>query len=232
MTNSRLTALVSAAAMIGTLAITPNLALADDDDEAREPETSYGIGIRARRMFLPQSVIELFVEQAPGGGVENNGLGIELIRQRGNMILTIGVEYDRLNATDGIYIDKGDAIPADPVDFVRFNDFHWIAADVNFLWTTNLIGEILSLRYGAGLGIGMLRGSIEQSDYICAGTQVETCVPDPAGLQNVPADLPPVFPVINAVLGLQVRPIKTIAITLEGGIRTAPFVGSTVAVMF
>lgn len=233
MTYPRLTAILGAVALAGTLTLTPNIAFADDEDEdkASEIETQYGIGIRARQVFLPQSILELFLEQAPGGG-QNNGLGIELIRQRGNMLLTLGVEYDKLHGTDGIYVDKGDAIPQDPVDFVRFDNFHWIAIDVNFLWQTNLIGEILALRYGAGLGIGILRGSIRQSDYLCVGPQVETCLPDPAGQQDVAADLPPVFPVINAVIGLQLRPIKAVAITLEGGLRTAPFVGSTIAVMF
>ena len=230
MTYPRLMAILGATVIAGTLVSNPNLAVADDG--IQEPETQYGVGIRLRQLILPRSVIELFVEHAPGG-IQENGIGIELIRQRGNMTFSFGAEYDRLNGTDGIYIDKGDAIPQDPVDYVRFDDFHWLAFDVNFLWQTNLIGEILSLRYGAGLGIGILRGQILQSDYLCPGTQPDnTCFEDPAGVQNAPADLPPVFPVVNALLGLQLRPIKSVAITIEGGLRTAPFFGSTVAVMF
>lgn len=230
MIHPRLAAILGAASIVCTLTITPSTVFADDD-EAREPEIQYGVGIRLRQVFLPESVIELFVQDAPGGG-QNNGLGIEFIRQRGNMSFVLGLEWDKLHGTDGIYIDKGDAIPQDPVDYVRFNDFSWVAVDVNFMWQTNLVGEILSLRYGAGLGIGLLRGDIRQDDYVCTGTQTDTCAPDQNGLQDQIADIPPVFPVVNMIVGLQVRPIKTVAINIEGGLRTAPFFGTTLAVMF
>jgi hypothetical protein len=47
-----------------------------------------------------------------------------------------------------------------------------------------------------------------------------------------PYDLPPVFPVINAILGVQIRPISKLTINVEGGIRTFPFVGVSGAYFF
>lgn len=222
--------ILGAASIACALMATPQLVQADDG--ASEPEVSYGVGLRLRQMFMPESILELFVEDAPGGG-SNTGFGLEFIRQKGALTISLGVEYESLAMEEGIWIDKGDTIPADGVDYVAYDDFSWIAVDASFIWHTNIVGDILSLRYGAGLGIGLLQGDVLQSDRICTGTTVDTCnLPDPAGQADKPADLPPVFPVVNVIVGAQIRPIKSVAINIEGGIRTAPFFGTTLAVMF
>ncbi|MEO8552712.1 MAG: hypothetical protein ABI678_22195, partial [Kofleriaceae bacterium] len=41
-------------------------------------------------------------------------------------------------------------------------------------------------------------------------------------------DLPPVFPVINGIIGFQFHPIDKMVINLEAGIRTLPFFGLSV----
>jgi hypothetical protein len=41
-------------------------------------------------------------------------------------------------------------------------------------------------------------------------------------------DLPPVFPVINGIIGFQFHPMDKMVINLEGGIRTLPFIGLSV----
>ena len=225
MTYSKVLGILGAVSIACTLTISPTVAQAD---EASEPETNYGIGLRARHMILLESMLELFMKDAPGGA-SNTGFGVELIREKGPMSFSIGFEYDPLLGTEGFYVDNDDA-----VDRVRFNDFEWWAVDINFMWQTGLIGDILSLRYGAGLGIGLMRGEIRQDDQICTSSTPSdaTCMADPAGEQNQLADTPPVFPVVNAILGLQIRPIKTVAINIEGGLRTVPFFGVTTAVMF
>ena len=38
-------------------------------------------------------------------------------------------------------------------------------------------------------------------------------------------NLPPVFPVVNAIIGVQIKPTDKIVINIEGGIRTLPFFG-------
>lgn len=228
--TSRLFVFLGAASIVGALSTTPQLAHADDG--AKEPETMYGVGFRLRQVFMPEPLLELFVEDAPGGG-SNTGFGLEFIRQKGNLTISLGIEYEKLEIEEGIWIDKGDTIPQDGVDYVVFDDFSWIAVDATFLWHTNIVGDILSLRYGAGLGLGLLRGEVLQSDRLCVGTTPDTCtLPDPAGQADKPADLPPVFPVVNVIVGAQIRPIKTIAISIEGGIRTVPFFGTTLSVMF
>jgi hypothetical protein len=49
---------------------------------------------------------------------------------------------------------------------------------------------------------------------------------DPSAAQvNDPADVPPVFPVINVLGGAQLRPMPQLLINVEIGIRTAPYMG-------
>jgi hypothetical protein len=85
------------------------------------------------------------------------------------------------------------------------------------------------LRYGGGFGLGVLLGDVLQTDAICTGRNVNdpgVCMVDPNAAQvNEPADVPPVFPVINVVGGVQFRPMPQLLINLELGLRTAPYLG-------
>jgi len=52
------------------------------------------------------------------------------------------------------------------------------------------------------------------------------------GQIEVAYDLPPVFPVVNAILGLQIKPTEHMTINVEGGIRTLPFLGVSSSIFF
>jgi len=41
-----------------------------------------------------------------------------------------------------------------------------------------------------------------------------------------------VFPVVNAILGLQIKPTEHMTINVEGGIRTLPFLGISSSIYF
>jgi hypothetical protein len=217
-------------------------ALLDDDIDpaaetsaasSNEPEGArYGIGFRLRQIHLPEGLIELFVEDAAGGGV-HTGIGGELIRQKGNFVITLGFEYENLSATDGVWIDKGDMIPQDEPDFVEFDNFGWYAIDATFIWQTDL-HRMLSLRYGAGIGVGIITGDVLRTDFVCTDSNVDSCMESPTAVnvRTPEEDIPPVFPIVNVVVGLQLRPVGNLHINIEGGIRTLPFFGATVGYMF
>jgi len=244
--NSLLFSGVLAAAVAAVLA-GPQLAygqstlLDDDVDPAAETSSSssdepegarYGVGFRLRQIHLNEGLIELFVEDAAGGGV-HTGIGGELIRQKGNFVITLGFEYESLSATDGVWIDKGDMIPQDEPDFVEFDNFGWYAIDATFIWQTNL-HSILSLRYGAGIGVGIITGDVLRTDFVCMDSNPDNCTRSPMAINDrtPEEDIPPVFPIVNVVVGIQIRPVGNLHINLEGGIRTLPFVGGTVGYMF
>jgi hypothetical protein len=201
--------------------------------EKHRDEAKLGVGVRMRYIHVPHQVLELFVERSAGSG-SHPGFGIELIREKGDMTFTVGLEYESIAPRDGIYIDKGDRIPDDPVDYVEFDGFSWVTLDFSFVGHQKLGTELLALRYGAGLGLGYIRGNVLRTDYVCSDENVSSCEQDPAAVdvKNPDPDIPPLFPVLNVLVGIQIRPLENVAINSEGGIRTVPFVGTTVAVLF
>jgi hypothetical protein len=201
--------------------------------------TSYGVGLRLRRIVVPQGFLELFAQEA-ASGVQETGLGVELIRRKGNFEISLGVEYERLQPEDGLWLEKGHTPgqPGQNPDYVEFRDFGWLGVDLTFAWQLPL-HEMVALRYGAGLGLGFVRGDVLQTDTECTGSSTDSCTQIAEGtafqqgLQyKDPAELPPVFPVINLLAGAQVRPVKRLAINLEAGMRTVFYFGLTTALFF
>jgi hypothetical protein len=214
----------------------------------QETPVEYGVGIRLRSVHVPQSIIELFVDRAASGASEV-GFGVDLVRRRGTVELQLGFEFERLQVGEGVWINKGDNVAAgDEADFVlspehaRDGDkLGWFTIEFTFL-NHAVINKYLAVRYGGGAGLGIILGSLQHYNVICVGATNNNpepgCVPnssqfggqgqdsDGQMFQNpVKYDLPPVFPVINGIIGLQIKPTDKAVINIETGIRTVPFFG-------
>ena len=176
-------------------------------------KTHLGLGVRIRSVRIPASMLKWFIEDVPGG-VSNVGLGLE-----------------HLTVVPGLYLEKGKAIQGGNVDRVVDDGFRWITAEVSFMNHTPIIPQ-LEFRYGGGAGIGIFQGSVNRTDQACAGESFETCVDAPAPNDNTPYDTPPVMLVVNAIIGLQIKPTNALFINVEGGLRTVPFFGTTVGYYF
>ncbi|WP_428268462.1 hypothetical protein [Haliangium sp.] len=205
----------------------------DGDRIGSEPEARYGIGVRLRYVSIPTEALDIFFERTAGGAT-HPGFGVEFTREKGSTVVALGIEYENIAPKDGIYIEKGDEIPQDPVDYVEFDDFKWVSADISIIWNPYIIDDVLAFRLGAGLGVGYIMGDMLQTDYVCTGPDVSSCMRDPQGeLDRTPSeDVPPVFPIVNVFTGFQLRPFSHLAINVEGGVRTVPFVGTTVSLIF
>ncbi len=207
-------------------------------------KVEYGAGVRLRSVRAPKAMLQWFVESAPGG-VSNGGVGVDLIRRRGNTELQLGFEFDRIQPAEGVWIENNSDVAAgDEADYIVGPDNNggkrlgWFTIEFTFLHHTPL-HKLVALRYGAGLGLGVVTGELGRFDVFCVGATNDTpepgCVPPQFGGSAMPTgdtpgqvdqyDLPPVFPVINAVVGLQIRPVSKLTINVEGGIRTFPFFG-------
>jgi hypothetical protein len=221
-----LAAAIAICTTLGTISL--HDARADEKDDGK-----LGLGVRMRYIHVPHQVLDLFVERSAGSG-SHPGFGLEFIREKGDMVFTIGLEYESIAPKSGVYIDKGDTIPEDPVDYVEFDDFTWVTLDFSFIGQRTLGTKYLALRYGAGLGIGYIMGDVLRTDYLCSSEDVSSCQQDPAAenVETPDEDIPPLFPVLNVLLGIQIRPLDNVAINIEGGIRTVPFVGTSVALLF
>ena len=233
-----------AALLFGAGQAAAQAALDDEEDPTPSPETTesspaeedpanktmIGVGLRIRSVHVPQGLVEIFVERAAGGSSEV-GFGLEVARRKGNFEVQFGLEYDKIHIVDGLWIDKGDELPQDEPDFVEFEGFGWITAEVTFLNHTE-ISKQFAIRYGGGAGIGIIRGEIARTDYRCQTADLETCMDYGGENQHEPYDIPPVMLVVNAIVGVQIRPIDKVFINIEGGLRTLPFFGATAGYYF
>jgi hypothetical protein len=216
-------------------------------------EVEYGVGVRLRSVWVPKSVLQLFVTRA-AGGAHNYGVGVELSRRRGSTELQLGFEFEHINVGQGVWIKKGADLSKDDADYLlgpdsttgSGNQFGWFTLEFSFFNHADLT-PWLAVRYGAGLGLGILIGEIDHYSIICApgattASPEPGCVPprfNGTGTFDGPPDTvfkydlgTPVFPVVNAILGLQFKPTDHTTINLEGGIRTVPFVGVSSSLFF
>lgn len=189
-----------------------------------------GLGLRIRNVRIPASMLKWFIEDVPGG-VSNVGLGLELSRRKGTFEFSFGLEYEHLTVKPGLYLEKGKSIQGGNVDRVVDSGFRWITAEVSFMNHTPIIPQ-LEFRYGGGAGIGIFQGSVNRTDEQCGGATLDSCVDAPAPNDNTPYDTPPVMLVVNAIIGLQIKPTDALFINIEGGLRTVPFFGTTVGYYF
>jgi hypothetical protein len=234
------------AALNSTDSTTP--ATTPEPAAAPEPKSDveYGVGLRLRNVRIPQAELELFMESA-AGGASNVGVGVEFIRRRGNVELQFGIEYEKVTLAEGVYIEGGKNVAqGDPADFILSPDradssLGWVTFEFTFL-NHSPINKQLAIRYGGGFGLGIITGSLKRIDVFCTGATNSDpepgCVPPPDGTA-IPApddgggtpgaptkyDLPPVFPVVNAIVGLQYRPMPKATVNFEMGIRTMFFIG-------
>jgi hypothetical protein len=212
---------------------------ADDGTSIARPTNKrrWGVGARFRYVFLPAGVLELFLDHATS--LSSVGFGAEVVGRKGNFDLVFGIEYDSASPEDGLYQDKGDdpgdcGTNADTCpDFTHFDGLGMIALDANFIWHTKLADKI-DLRYGGGLGIGIVTGAIYQTKRFCPAN-VETGDLDdpnscpttlPGESEKKSDDVPPVVPIVSLLLGVKFQVTENIGINVETGFRDVFFLGA------
>lgn len=234
--------------------VAPPPAAAPQPGAGDEKKVEFGVALRLRSVHVPQSILELFIERS-AGGASNTGIGVELTRRRGTVELQLGLEFEHLTVGEGVWINKGDNVAAgDEADYVLNPDhapggskLGWFTIEFTFL-NHAVINKYLAVRYGGGAGLGILTGDLYHYNVICNGATNSNPEPGciPAGYRGlggtgsysegtqtaVKYDLPPVFPVVNAIIGLQIKPADKVVINLETGIRTVPFFGTSVGYFF
>jgi hypothetical protein len=234
----------------------PAPAAAPSDGTANDNDVHYGIDIRLRSMHVPTGLIQLFVTRA-SDGASNFGYGIDLIRRRGDLELAIGLEHEQITVGTGVWINSGDTVPQDDPDYVVTNSsaqdggLGWTTIDFTFI-NHKVINKYVSFRYGAGAGIGIINGALDHYNVRCAGN-ASNAMPEPGCTPNVLGggaqitdpngniistntqykyDIPPVFPVIDVVVGFQFHPFDKVIVDVEGGLHTLPYFGANVGYMF
>jgi len=111
----------------------------------------------------------------------------------------------------------------------------------------------VAFRYGGGAGLGIITGGVYRWDVAC-GAGATNAMPEPGCVPGdklsfgtghtsddangapestpVKDNIPPVFPVVNAIIGLQIKPFDRAVINIAAGIRTLPFFGMSLGYFF
>lgn len=201
---------------------------ADDGDE--DDRTDWGFGAKVRRAWVTPYVQKFFVDDTPGTATMD-GAGFDFSRRRGGSEVVFGFGYDRLFARDGYYLQEG-GTPTTPghVDYVTFRKPHWYTLEVTVVNHLR-IHKFLEFRFGGGIGLGLVRGAVRKTDAVCTSGNLERdCMIDPMAAEvNQKSDIPPVLPVVNAVIGLQLRPFDFLHLHIDAGLHTVPTVSAGVS---
>lgn len=212
----------------------------------------YGIGFRFRNVRVPKGELELFLQRAGDTGASNLGFGMDFTRRRGNVELSLGFEFEHINPGEGVWIESGKNVPADEVDYVLSPEHSgkqlgWLSFEFTFFGHAPITNNI-SFRYGFGGGLGIVMGELRHHNILCAPGSTNDnidpgCIPMRFGGNGMDTDgaaaagtdhykLPPVFPVLNLIGGLQFKPFDKMTVNVEAGIRTFLFFGLSSSYFF
>ncbi|MBI4510473.1 MAG: hypothetical protein HY698_12620 [Deltaproteobacteria bacterium] len=200
--------------------------------------SQYGIGLRARYVAIPTWLLNLFLDHSTAMG--HPGIALEAVRRKGDFDIVLGLEYENISPKDGLYLEKGDnpGTPGEYPDYVTFDGLALLGMDISFLWHLKF-HEKVSLRYGAGIGVGFVLGDVVQADTVCnPGTSADdlddpkACPVDPRALPEKSDDVPPVVPIVNVLVGMRFKVTDRIFVNLEGGFRNMFYGGIGTNYMF
>jgi hypothetical protein len=202
---------------------------------AKGNKRQWGVGARLRYVFVPEGVLNLFLDHSTS--MNSVGFGAEIVGRKGDTDIVFGIEYDGASPENGLYQDKGDdpsncaaVDPGNCPDYTEFDGLGMIGIDASFIWHAKLSSRV-QLRYGGGLGIGIVTGSIYQTKRACpAGTTIDD-LDDPNACSDViearkeSEDVPPVVPIINALLGARFLISENLSLNVETGFRDVFYLG-------
>lgn len=203
----------------------PALADGDADEKLEDTKTRWGFGAKVRRAWVTPYIQQLFMEDTPGTATLD-GAGFDFNRRKGGTEVVFGFGYDRLFAKEGYYVEKGGmaTAPGD-VDYVTFRKPRWWTVELTVINHVR-IHKFAELRFGGGIGLGIVRGAVRKTDAVCTTDNLKSdCMIDPMAVEvDQKADIPPVLPVVNALIGFQIRPFDFLHLHVDAGLHTVPTV--------
>jgi hypothetical protein len=215
----------------------PPVDLGEELPVQRPADLSYGVAVRAVWVSVPQWLLHPFASQ--NVPLSSWGTGIQVFRRKGNFDIALSFNYQNMSPPPGNWLGNGNK-PLTDTSYLVFNSFALYGIDASFIWHaffTNWFG----MHYGAGVGIGILGGNIQRTkalDQNCTAQNVgdpNQCTHNGVNSVTGPlADVPPVVPILNAVLGVDFRvpTLRGWEARIEGGFYDAFFLGGGVGYTF
>ncbi len=196
----------------------------------------WGVGARLRYVFVPKAMLNLFL--AHSTSMNSVGFGAEVVGRKGDSDIVFGIEYDGASPENGLYQDKGDdpgqcqADSGKCPDFTEFDGLGMIGLDVTFIWHAQLSSRV-QLRYGGGAGVGIVTGAVYQTKKFCPPGTTNDSLDDPnkcattlPGETRKKSDsVPPVVPIISALIGARFLISDNLSLNAEFGFRDVLYLG-------
>lgn len=218
-----------------------------------EASTLYGVGVHLRAIFVPEWLLNLFLDASTP--LNSAAFGAEFVRRKGNFDIIGSVDFGFYSPRDGNYLGNGDD-PATETDYLHFDGLSALAFSVHFLRHEGIL-DWLSFVWGGGVGLAVVLGDVfRASSKGCTKDNVDdlaACHPDfpdysvgsdawkkngdnygnqDQDSTNSPKifkedDVPPVVPLIHLLVGFDFKIADSFSVRVDGGFRNAFYVGAT-----
>jgi Tetratricopeptide repeat len=120
--------------------------------------SKYALGVRVRGIFVPESFLKPYLKAATQ--MNSASIGLEFIYRKATYDVVTSLDFSFLNVDPGNYLANGHDASMD-THFVQFRNLNFLSADVSIIghhtWDA---APWFELRYGAGLGIGVVLGDV------------------------------------------------------------------------
>lgn len=137
----------------GTATRTPSAVATSNDPRV---DHKYALGARLRYIFVTQAMMAPFLKASTD--MNSVSTAIEFSYRRPTFDVVTSLDFSWLALNDGNYLGAGN--PADlDTHYVQFRNLSFLSIDVTILGH-NWLTKWLEIRYGAGLGLGVVLGDV------------------------------------------------------------------------
>lgn len=219
------------------------------------PEQKYALGWRIRYIFAPNTFFQPYLQASTQ--MNSVSTAIEFIyRKSDSYDIVTSLDFSYLNVDDGNWLANNHD-PSLDTHYVQFRNLSFLSADVSIIGHHTWAGAPwFELRYGAGIGLGVVFGDVLLTNNSTACTaanasDIRQCHPLGVDLtaknyedqlaateknnntdtaqtphRHTSADKWPAAPVLNILIGAKFRVHKHVSVQVELGFRDAMFFGA------
>jgi len=137
-------------------AAVPTPAAAAASVDADTPKTPYEVGVRLRYIFVTRLMMAPYLAAATDMNSVSVGAEFSWVRDRYDLVTSI--DFSWLPVGDGNYLTAGHD-PSVDTHYTQFQQLSFLSADVSLIGHHDF-GKWFQLRYGGGLGIGIVFGNV------------------------------------------------------------------------
>jgi hypothetical protein len=121
-----------------------------------EPPAQYQLGARVRGIFITSDMLSPYLVARTS--MESVAVGAELVFRRPTFDVVTSLDFAFTSPHDGNFLGRGKD-PSMDTHYVEFHDLNFLSVDVSIIGHTALT-RWLELRYGAGMGLGLVLGDV------------------------------------------------------------------------